>query len=77
MLSLYLWGPQRSLRSVDDSDNVHLVGFDVIDDSVRTFQNFPYLREFNFRDDAAGLGESADLLGASGEAVNDSQGVFW
>jgi len=62
---------------MNDSDDVYLVGLDVIDDSVRTFQNFPYLREFDFRDDAAGLGESADLLGASGEAVNDSQGVFW
>jgi len=62
---------------VDDSDDVYLVGLDVIDDSVRTFQNFPYLREFNFRDDAARLGERADLLGASSEAVNDSQCVFW
>jgi hypothetical protein len=57
---------------MDDSDNVHLVGLDVIDDSVRTFQNSTYLREFDFRGDAAGLGESTDLLGASGEAVNDS-----
>jgi hypothetical protein len=62
---------------MNDSDNVHLVGLDVIDDSVRTFQNFPYLREFDFRDDAAGLWEKANLLGASGEAVNDSQCVFW
>ena len=62
---------------MDDSDDVYLVGLDVIDDSVRTFQNFPYLREFNFRDNAARLGKSANLLGASGEAVNDSQGVFW
>lgn len=52
-------------------------GLDVIDDSVRTFQHFPYLREFNFRDDAARLGESANLLGASSEAVNDSQCLFW
>ena len=64
------------MRSVDDSDNVHLVGCDVIDDSVRAFQNFRYLREFNFRDDTSGLGKSADLLGAYGQAVNDSQGIL-
>ena len=62
---------------MDDSDNVHLISFDVIDDSVRTFLNFPYLREIDFRDDAARLGEIANLLGASGEAINDSQGVLW
>jgi hypothetical protein len=62
---------------VDDSDDVHLVGLDMIDDSVGTFENFPYLREIDFRNNTAGLGESADLLGASGEAVNDSQGVLW
>ena len=77
MLSIRLCGPRCSLRSVDDSDDVHLVGLDVIDDSVRTFQNFPYLREIDFRNGAAGLGECADLLGASGEAVNDSHGVLW
>jgi hypothetical protein len=62
---------------MNDSDNVHVIGLDVVDDSIRTFQNFPYLREIDFRDDAAGLGERADLLGAFGEAVNDSQGVLW
>jgi hypothetical protein len=62
---------------MNDSDDVHLVGLDVIDNSVRTFQNFPYLREFDFRGDAARLRESADLLGASGEAINDSQCVLW
>jgi hypothetical protein len=62
---------------VDHSDNVHLVRLDVIDDSVGAFQNFPYLWEFDFRDNAAGLREGADLLGTSGETVNDSQGVLW
>jgi hypothetical protein len=47
-----------------------LVGLDVIDDSVRALQNFPYLRELDFRDDAAGLGKGADLLGASGDKTN-------
>ena len=77
MLSGRLYGPRCSLRSVDHSDNVHLVGLDVINDSVGAFQNFPYLRELDFRDDAAGLGESAELLRTSGETVNDSQGVLW
>jgi hypothetical protein len=54
-----------------------LVWLDVIDDSVGAFQDFPYLWEFDFRDDAAGLGEDSDLLGTSGETVNDSQGVLW
>jgi hypothetical protein len=57
MLSGRLCRPRCSLRSVDHSDNVHLVGLDVIDDSVGAFQNFPYLWEINFRDDAAGLGK--------------------
>ena len=65
------------MRSVDHSDNVHLVGLDVINDSVGALQNFPYLRELDFRDDAAGLRKGADLLGTSGETVNDSQGVLW
>ena len=77
MLSGRLYGPRCLLRSVDHRDNVHLVGLDVIDDSVGAFQNFPYLWELDFRDDAAGLGEGSDLLGASGETVNDSYGVFW
>ena len=72
-----LCGPRCSLRSVDHRDNVHLVGLDVINDSVGAFQNFPYLRELDFRDDAAGLGKGADLLGTSGETVNDSQSVLW
>lgn len=62
---------------MNDGDNVQLVGFDVIDDSVRAFQKFPYLREIDFWDDAAGLWKRGDLLGASGEAINDSQGVLW
>ena len=72
-----LYGPWCLLRSVDHSDNVHLVGLDVIDDSVGAFQDFPYLWEFDFRDDAAGLGEDTDLMGTSGETVNDFQGVLW
>ena len=77
MLSSRLCGPRCLLQSVNHSDNVHLVGLDVIDDSIGAFQDFPYLCEIDFRDDAAGLGEVADLLGASGETVNDSQGVLW
>ena len=77
MLSGRLCGPRGSLRSVDHGNNVYLIGFDVIDDSVGSFQNFPYLWELDFRDDAAGLGEGADLLGTSGETVNDSQSVLW
>lgn len=77
MLSVRLSGPRCLLRPVNHSDNVHLVGLDVINESVGAFQNFPYLWEFNFRHDAAGLGKGADLLGTSGETVNDSQGVLW
>ena len=73
----WLCGPRRLLRSVDHGDHINLVGLDVIDDPEGAFQHFPYLREFDFRDDAAGLGEIADLLGASGETINDSQGVLW
>ena len=74
MLFGRLCSPRCLLRSVNHRDNVHLVGLDVIDDSVGAFQNFPYLWELDFRDDAAGLGEGSDLLGTSGETVNDSQG---
>jgi hypothetical protein len=62
---------------VDHGNNVYLIGFDVIDDPVGALQNFPYLWEFDLRDDAAGLGEDADLLGTSSETVNDSQSVLW
>jgi hypothetical protein len=62
---------------MNDSDNVQLVGFDVVDDPVRAFQDFSYLRKIDLRDDAARLWKYSDLLGASGEAVNDSQGVLW
>jgi hypothetical protein len=61
---------------VDHSDNVHLTVLDVIDDSIGALQDFPYLWEIDFRDDAAGLGEGSDLLGTSGETVNDSQSVL-
>ena len=77
MLSEHLCGPRCLLRSVNHSNNVYLIGFDVIDDSVGAFQNFPYLWEFDFRDDAAGLWKGADLLGTFGETVNDSQSVLW
>jgi hypothetical protein len=62
---------------MNNGNNVQLVGFDVVDDSVRAFQNFPYLREIDFWDDAARLWERGDLLRALGEAINDSQGVLW
>ena len=62
---------------MNHSDNVHLVGLDVINDSIGAFQDFPYLWELDFRDDTAGLGEGSDLLGPSGETVNDSQGILW
>ena len=73
MLSDRLYGPWCLLRSVNHSDNVHLVGLDVIDDSVGAFQNFPYLWELDFRDEMTRLGKGADLLRTSGETVNDSQ----
>ena len=77
VLPRWLCGPRRLLRSVDHGDHINLVGLDVIDDPEGAFQHFPYLREIDFRDDAAGLGEIADLLGTSGETINDSQGVLW
>ena len=61
---------------MDHGDNVHLAGHDVIDDPVGAFQNFAYLWKLDLRDGTPGLGEGADLLGASGEPVNDSQSVF-
>jgi hypothetical protein len=70
MLSGRLCGPRCSLRSVNPSDNVHLTGLDVIDDSIGAFQNFPYLCEIDFGNDAAGSGEGAGLLGASGDKTN-------
>ena len=54
---------------MDHGDDVHLIGRDVVHDSVRTFHHFPYLWEIGFGDDAARFGELGDLLGAPGEAV--------
>jgi hypothetical protein len=76
MPSGHLCDPRCLLRSMNDGDNVQLVRFDVVDDSVGAFQNFSYLREIDFWDDAARLWERGDLLGASGEAINDSQSVL-
>ena len=61
---------------MDHGDDVHLIGRDVVHDSVRAFHHFPYLWEIGFGDDAAGFGELSNLLGAPGEAVNDSQCVL-
>ncbi len=79
MLPGRLCSPRCLLRSVNHSDNVHSTGLDVIDDSVGTFQNFPYLWEIDFGNDAAGSGEGAGLLGRPGirqmcrESLNEKQ----
>ena len=64
------------MRSVNDRDDIHLIGFDVINDPVWALKDFAYLRKLGFGNDATGLGKIADLLGTSCQAVNDSLGVL-
>jgi len=47
---------------MDHSDDVHLIGLDVVHDPVRTFHHFPYLWEFRFGDNTAGFRKLGDLL---------------
>jgi len=62
---------------VNHRDDIHLVGFDVVDDPVGALKNFAYLRKLGFGNDAAGLGKVADLLRTPCQAVNDSLRILW
>jgi hypothetical protein len=53
---------------MDHGEHVDLAGFDVIDDSVRPFDDFPDLRSFVLRNHPAGEREIADLLGPPRQA---------
>ncbi len=50
---------------MDHGKNIDPVGLDVVNEAVRTFQNFPNLLVLELRDDAPRQGEVSNLLGAS------------
>jgi len=60
---------------MDDREAIILAGLDVTNDTVRAFQDFPNLAALELRDDASGQRKFADLLGSSGQAVDDSESV--
>lgn len=64
------------LCAVDDSQDVDLIRLDVVDDSKGAFHDLANLWYSEFRGLAPRQGELSDLLGASGQAVHNPQGVF-
>lgn len=64
------------LRPVNHCDDIYLIGFDVINNTIRALKDFTYLWKVGFRNGAAGLGEVADLLRSSGQTINDSLSVL-
>jgi len=64
------------LCAVDDGEHIDLVSFDVVDDSKGTFDYLSDLGDPEFRDFAPRQGELSNLLGASGQPVNNAQGVW-
>lgn len=64
------------LCCVQDGQHIYLVRLNVVDDPVGTFENFTNLRVLEFRDNAPGQGEFANLLGSSRQTVNNAQSVL-
>ena len=65
------------MRSVKHSDDIHLIGLNVIHDPVGSLDDFTNLWKFGFGNDASGLWEVADLLRASCQTVNNSLCILW
>lgn len=61
---------------MDYGKHVDLIGFDVVNNSKRPFQNLPDLRDAKFRDLASRQRERRDLLGAPGQAVGNALRVL-
>lgn len=64
------------LCAVDDGKHVDLVRLDLVDDAEGAFHYLPDLRDPEFQHFASGQGELSDLLRASGQPVNNAQGIF-
>ncbi len=60
---------------MDDSKNVDLIRLDIVDDSIGAFHDLPNLWDRKFRDFAPRQGEFSNLLGASGQPVDNALGV--
>jgi hypothetical protein len=74
---VFILGPWRLLRSVNHSDDIHLIRLKVIDDPVGPFKDFTNLWKLGFGNDAAGFWEIADLLRASCQTVDNSLCALW
>ncbi len=64
------------LCAVYDRKDVDLIRLEVVNDSKGAFHDLPDLGDPEFRDLAPRQGERSDLLGASGQPVNNAQGVL-
>ena len=61
------------LRAMEYGKHVDLVGFDVVNDTVRPFDDFSDLLHFILRDRPTGQGELTDLLGSPGHTLQGSK----
>lgn len=61
---------------MDDREHGDLFRLDVVDEAVRTFQNFSNLSVLKLRDNAPRQWKIPDLMGSSGQAVNDAVRVL-
>lgn len=57
--------------AMNHGDNVNMVRLHVVDNSIGAFDDFSYLGKIDFWNGTTGLGKGTDLLGSSGEPVND------
>jgi hypothetical protein len=64
------------LCAVDHSQAFDLIRLDLVDDSKGVFHDLADLWDSEFRGLTPRQGELSDLLGASGQAVHNAQGVF-
>ena len=58
------------------AENINLIRFDVVDDSVRAFYHFSDLVCIVFWNTTAGEGEVGDLLRPSCQPIDHTLGIF-
>lgn len=61
---------------MDYSENIYLIRFDVVDDSIRSFNDFANLIQLIFAHFLSGKREHGDLFGTPRDAVYHPSGVF-
>ena len=67
--------PRRPLGTVNNSNDVNLIGFYVINDAIRTLKNFPDLLKSCLGHHTTHEGKSADRVTLLGDPIDRSLGV--